>query len=214
MGIGYRKSKVKEVPDSWKWLFESDAYKGRIALVSEAGDIFRLGARYLGHDINEITPDIIAKVEAMMIKQKANIKKFHDDDGQELLVNGDVDLVMEFNGDMAQVMKDDPDIGFVIPKEGSQLNADNLAIPVGAAHPKNAHAFINFMLDAQASKHISETILFPTPNMAAKALMPPEYRRNEVIFPPADIMNRCSYPKFDEKLQPLYEAAFARVRAA
>jgi spermidine/putrescine transport system substrate-binding protein len=214
MGIGYRKSKVNGVPDSWKWLYDSDAYKGRIALVSEAGDVIRIGARYLGYDINEITPEIIAKVEAMLIKQKPNIKKFHDDDGQELLLNGDVDLVLEFNGDMAQVMKDDPDIGFVIPKEGSQLNADNLAIPVGAPHPKNAHAFINFLLDAQAGKHITETILFPTPNTAAKALMPPEYRRNEVIFPSADIMNRCSYPKFDEKLQPLYEAAFARIRAA
>jgi spermidine/putrescine transport system substrate-binding protein len=214
MGIGYRKSKVKEAPDSWKWLFDSDKYKGRIALVSEAGDIIRLGARYLGHDINAITPEIIAKVEAMMIKQKPFIKKFHDDDGQELLINEDVDLVLEYNGDIAQAMQDDPDIGFIIPKEGSQLNADNLAIPVGAPHPKNAHAFINFLLSAEAGKHVAETILFPTPNMAAKAQMPADYRRNQVIFPPEDVMKRCSYPTFDENLQKLYEAAFARIRAA
>src|SRR4030042_2630831 len=34
IGIGYRKSKVKEIPDSWKWVFDSDAYKGRIAALS------------------------------------------------------------------------------------------------------------------------------------------------------------------------------------
>src|SRR3546814_9039518 len=42
LGIGYRKSKVKSPPDSWKVLFDSDEYKGRIAVLSEAGDMFRL----------------------------------------------------------------------------------------------------------------------------------------------------------------------------
>jgi hypothetical protein len=41
LGIGYRKSKVKGTPDSWKVLFDSDEYKGRIAVLSEAGDMFR-----------------------------------------------------------------------------------------------------------------------------------------------------------------------------
>jgi spermidine/putrescine transport system substrate-binding protein len=214
MGIGYRKSKVKGVPDSWKWLFDSDVYKNRIALVSEAGDLFRLYARYLGHSINAMTPALIAQIEPLLIKQKANIKSFHEDNGQELLLSGEVDLVLEFNGDIAQVMKEDNDIGFVIPKEGSQLNADNLAIPKGAPHPKNAHAFINFMLDAEVGKGITEKILFPTPNAAAKALMPSDYSSNRVIFPSAEELKRCEYVMFDEKLQALYEEAFTRIRAA
>jgi spermidine/putrescine transport system substrate-binding protein len=214
LGIGYRKSKVKGVPDSWKWLFDSDAYKNRIALVSEAGDLFRLYARYLGHSINAMTPALIAEIEPLLTRQKANIKAFHDDNGQDLLLSGEVDLVLEFNGDIAQIMKDDDDIGFVIPKEGSQLNADNLAIPKGAPHPKNAHAFINYMLDAEVGKQITEKILFPTPNAAAKALMPADYRNNPVIFPSADELARCEYVVFDQKLQSLYEEAFTRIRAA
>jgi spermidine/putrescine transport system substrate-binding protein len=214
MGIGYRKSKIKGVPDSWKWIFDSDAYKNRIALVSEAGDLFRLYARYLGHSINAMTPALISEIEPLLTRQKANIKSFHEDNGQELLLSGEVDLVLEYNGDIAQVMKDDDDIGFVIPKEGSQLNADNLAIPKGAPHPKNAHAFINYMLDGEVGKQIAEKILFPTPNSAAKALMPPEYRNNSVIFPSAEELKRCNYVVFDEKLQALYEEAFTRIRAA
>jgi spermidine/putrescine transport system substrate-binding protein len=214
LGIGYRKSKVKPAPDSWKPLFDSDQYKGRIALVSEAGDLFRLYARYLGHSINDLTPELIAQIEPMLIKQKANVKAFHEDNGQDLLLSRDVDLVLEYNGDMAQAMKEDDDLGFVIPKEGSQLNADNLAIPVGAKHPKNAHAFINYLLDADAGKHIAETILYPTPNAAAKALMPAAYRDNATIFPPAADLARCEYGVFNEKLQRLYEDAFTRIRAA
>ncbi|MGB5077218.1 MAG: spermidine/putrescine ABC transporter substrate-binding protein, partial [Sphingorhabdus sp.] len=214
LGIGYRKSKVAGVPDSWKALFDSDQYKGRIAVLSEAGDMFRLYAKYLGKSVNSLTANDIKSIEAMMIKQKPFIQKFHDDDGQDLLAKGEVDLVLEYNGDIAQSMVEDPDIGFVVPKEGSQLNSDNLCIPKGAKHPKNAHAFINFILDAENGKKLTESILYPTPNAAAKALMPDSYKNNPVIYPPADVLAKCEYAKFNAELQPLYEEAFTRVRAA
>lgn len=214
LGIGYRKSKVKAVPDSWKVLFDSDEYKGRIAVLSEAGDMFRLYGKYLGKSVNELTPADIKTIEAMMIKQKPSIKAFHEDNGQDLLLKGEVDLVLEYNGDIAQIMKEDDDIGFVLPKEGSQLNSDNLCIPKGAPHPKNAHAFINYLLDAEVGKKITETILYPTPNEAAKALMPEDYKTNAAIFPAADQLAKCEYAKYRPDMQPLYEEAFTRVRAS
>ncbi|KTE20435.1 spermidine/putrescine ABC transporter substrate-binding protein [Sphingopyxis sp. H050] len=214
LGIGYRKSKVKAKPDSWKVLFDSPEYAGRIAWLSEAGDMFRLYGKYLGKSVNSLTPADVETISAMMIKQKPNVKKFHEDDGQDLLLKGDVDLVLEYNGDIAQAMVEDDDLDFVVPKEGSQLNSDTLCIPKGAPHPKNAHAFINYLLDAEVGKKITETILYPTPNLAAKALMPDTYKNNPVIFPPADVLAKCEYAKFNETLQPLYEEAFTKVRAS
>ena len=214
LGIGYRKSKMKAKPDSWKPLFDSDEYKGRISVLSEAGDMFRLYGKYLGKSVNSLTPDDLKAIEAMMIKQKPNIKAFHEDNGQDLLLSGEVDLVLEYNGDIAQVMKEDDDLDFIIPKEGSQLNSDTRCIPKGAPHPKNAHAFLNYLLDAEAGKKIAETILFPTPNAAAKALMPDSYKKNTVIFPPDNLLAKCEYAAYNETLQPLYEEAFTRVRAA
>jgi spermidine/putrescine transport system substrate-binding protein len=214
LGIGYRKSKVKTPPDSWKVLFDSDEYKGRIALLSEAGDVFRLVAKYMGKSVNAITAADIKTIEAMLVKQKPYVAKFHDDDGQDLLAKGEVDLVLEYNGDIAQLMAEDDDIDFIIPKEGSQLNSDNLCIPKGAKHPKNAHAFINFILDGENGKKLTETILYPTPNAAAKALMPDTYKKNPVIYPPADLLAKCEYAKYSPDNQPLYEEAFTRVRAS
>jgi spermidine/putrescine transport system substrate-binding protein len=214
LGIGYRKSKVPAVPDSWKTLFDSDQYKGRIAVLSEAGDMFRLYAKYMGKSVNAITPADIKTIEAMMTKQKPNIAKFHSDDGQDMLAKGEVDLVLEYNGDIAQLMSEDADIGFVVPKEGSQLNSDNFCIPKGAKHPKNAHAFINYILDAENGKKVTETILYPTPNAAAKALMPDSYKGNAAIYPPADVLAKCEYAKFNADLQPLFEEAFTRIAAS
>ena len=197
LGIGYRKSRMKGVPDSWKWVLDSDRYKGRIAVFSEADDMIQLGAKYLGHSIRHLSPEVIEQVAQMYIRQKPNIKVFHHDEGQDLLLSGDVDIVMEYNGDIAQVMLEDPDLDFVVPREGSKLNSDCLCIPKGAPRPDNAHRFINYMLDAKNGANISKTIRYPTPNGAALALMPAEYRDNPAIFPPPEVMARCEYADFE-----------------
>jgi spermidine/putrescine transport system substrate-binding protein len=215
LGIGYRKSKVDGVPDSWKWIYDSDRYKGRIAMVGEAADMMRLGGKYLGRPLNGMTDADLAEVERMLVKQKPNFKMFHEDNGQDLLAAGDVDLALEYNGDIAQVMLEDPDLGFVVPKEGSMMNVDCLAIPKGAPNLDNAHKFIDFLISAEAGKHIAETIQYPTPNAAAKALMPPTYRDNPVIFPTPDTLATSEFGKFPgpERAR-AYEEAATRVRAA
>ncbi len=215
LGIGYRKSKVDGVPDSWKWLMDSDRYKGRIGLFSEADDLIELGAKYMGHSVRDIPPAMIDRVAEMYIRQKPNIKIFHNDEGQDLLLSGDVDIVMEYNGDIAQVMQEDDDLAFVVPREGSILNSDCLCIPRGAPRPDNAHRFINFMLDAKNGAEISNTIMYPTPNAAALALMPDSYRNNTAIFPPPEAMARCEYARFEGlKRSQLYDETLTRIFAA
>lgn len=215
LGLGYRKSKVDGVPDDWKWVFESDQYKGRIGLLSEAGDLVRLALKYLGLPMDTADPAALQRVEELLIRQKPNVAVFHEDNGQDLLLAGDIDIVIEYNGDMAQAIREDDDLGFVVPRQGSQLSSDCLCIPTGAPSPDLAHAFINFLLDAEAGAHISETIQYPTPNAAAKALMPAEYRDNPVIFPPADVLARSQYAKYvNEDLSRRYEEIITRVRAA
>lgn len=214
-GIGYRKSRVDGVPDSWKWVFDSDRYKGRIGLFAESDDLIRLGAKYLGASIRGVTPAMTERVTDMLIRQKPYVRVFHHDEGQDLLASGDIDLVVEYNGDMAQVIAEDDDLGFVVPREGTLLNSDSLCIPRGAPRPDNAHAFINYVLGARAGAEIAGTIRYPTPNGAALALMPAEYRDNPVIFPPAEVLARSEYGSF-EGLQRAraVEEAITRVFAA
>ncbi len=197
LGLGYRKSKVDRVPDSWRWVFDSARYSGRIGVFSEADDLIRLGAKYLGHSVRNVTPAVTRQVTDMLIRQKPHIKVFHHDEGQDLLAARDIDLVVEYNGDIAQVMTDDPDLGFVVPREGTLINSDCLCIPRGAPRPDNAHRFINYLLDAKVSAAISATIRYPTPNAAALALMPADYRDNCTIFPPAAVMARSEYGDFE-----------------
>ena len=216
LGLGYRKSKmIGGVPDSWKWVMDSDRYKGRIGVFSESDDMIELGAKYLGYSVREIPLPVVERVAQMYIRQKPNIKIFHHDEGQDLLLAGDIDIVMEYSGDIAQVMLEDPDLDFVVPREGSIISSDCLCIPTGAPRPDNAHRFINFILDARNGAEISDTIKYPTPNGAALALMPASYRDNPVIYPPLSVMARCEYADFEGLARAhLYDETVTRIFAA
>ena len=192
LGIGFRKSKVDGgVVDSWRILFESDKHAGKISVLGDAQSVIGCANKYLGHSYNSTSPADLKQVEDLLIAQKKYIKVFAPDNGQDLLASGEVDACQEWNGDIVQVMAEDQDIGYAVPTEGSLLYQDAMAIPTGAPHPENAHAFLNYILDAEAGKHIAETIRYATTNAAAKALMDKDYIDNVAIFPSAEVLAKC-----------------------
>ena len=191
IGIGYRTSKVSEEPNSWKWLYDTDQYSGKIALLADGATVVQMALKYMGHSFNSTDEALIKKAEEMIIAQKPHIKVFAEDNGQDLLLSGEVDLTMEWNGDILQVMAEDDDISYAVPKEGGLLWQDCLCIPKGAPHPENAHAFINFILAAEPGAEIADFIQYATPNQAAKALLKPEYTENPAIFPPDEVIAAC-----------------------
>jgi spermidine/putrescine transport system substrate-binding protein len=215
IGIGYRKSAVDGVPDSWKWLYDADTYSGRLALLGDGATVIELGLKYLGHSLNTTDTTLIKQVEQMVIKQKPHIKVFAKDNGQDLLLAGEVDLAMESNGDILQIMSEDDDIGYVVPKEGTALWQDCLCIPKGAPHPQHAHQFINFILLPEISAAIAKTIQYATPNAAAKAKMPEAYQHNPAIYPPPDVIKSSETSAYlGEALKRVIDEAWTRIQAA
>ena len=215
LGIGYRKSKVEGNIDSWKWLLDSDKYAGKIALLGDAQNVIGVTLKYLGYSFNSTSADELKKAEELLTAQKKNIKVFADDNGQDLLAAGEVDLCEEWNGDIVQVMSEDDDLNYVVPNEGSQLWQDTMAIPVGAPHPENAHMFLNYILDAEAGKLIADTIQYATANAAAKALMDPSYKENPAIFPPDDVIAKCEPALYlGEEVTKIRDEIWTRIQAA
>jgi len=215
IGIGYRKSAVDAAPDSWADLYTSDKYAGRMALLGNGQTVLQMALKLMGKSLNDWSDENIAAAEAMLIAQKSRIAAFAPDNGQDLLLAGEVDLAMEWNGDILQVMEEDDDIGYVIPKEGGLLWEDTLCVPVDGPNPEGAHALINYLLDAEVGKDLAEYILYGTPNAAAKALTSADYQGNPAIFPPADAVAKSEtsiYPG-QEAVQKI-DAAWTRIKAA
>ncbi|KRO87443.1 MAG: spermidine/putrescine ABC transporter substrate-binding protein [Proteobacteria bacterium] len=213
VGIGYRKSKVPAVPTSWSALFENDELAGRIALLADARVVLGIALKYLGYSMNTRNSDEIAKARDLIIAAKKNIKTFAPDSGQDLLISGEVDLVMEWNGDIISVIAEDDDLAYVVPDEGSVVWMDNICIPKGAPNIENALAFINHIHDPEVNAEIANTIHYATANAAAKKSIAPDDLANPAIYPTDDIVAKCEALVDVGDDARLYDEAWTQVNA-
>jgi spermidine/putrescine transport system substrate-binding protein len=213
LGIGYRKSKV-ETPTSWADVLDSDKYAGRIALLADQRVVLGIALHYLGYSMNTTNPDEINKARDLLIKQKKNLKAFAPDEGQNMLAAGDVDIVMEWNGDILQVSAEDDDLAYAIPNEGTNVFVDNMCVPKDGPHPSNAHAFINHINDPTVNAEICTTINYATANIEARKLLPPETLSNPAIYPSPEIIAKSEQILDVGEATTLYDEAWTQVQAA
>jgi len=212
VGLGYRASKAS--PKSFANLFEGDAHGGRISLLNSV-DTILAALKYLGYSLNTKDAAQINEAAEALIRIKPKVKAFAPDTGQDLLIAGEVDLCLEYNGDILQVMEEDDDLAYVVPEEGSILWVDSMCIPTGGPSPENAHTFINFILDPQVHGAIAEYIRYPCPNEAAMAYVPEADREDRAIYPPREVLEHCEFAVYKgERIEGLYQDALTRVLAA
>jgi spermidine/putrescine transport system substrate-binding protein len=214
IGIGYRRSATEgQTPAAWADMLQSDQYAGRMSLLNDS-DIIEVALKYLGLSLNSSDPAEIDAAAEALIEAKPNIKAFAPDTGQDLLISGEVDVCMEWNGDILQVMTEDDDLAYVVPDEGSILWEDTMCIPSGGPNPEGAHEFINYILDAEVHGQIASEIRYPCPNQAAMAFIPEEDRDNPSIYPSKETLERCEVAVYDPVKDDLKERALTRVLAA
>jgi spermidine/putrescine transport system substrate-binding protein len=212
VGVGYRLSKAD--PSSWGDLFESDEYAGRMAWLNSL-DTIQVAMKYLGYSINSVDPGQITEATELLIRAKPNVKAIAPDTGQDLLIAGEVDVAIEYNGDILQVMAEDDDLGYVVPEEGSLLWEDDMCIPKGAPNAENANKFINFILDGEVHGAIAEFVQYASPNAASMDYIPEEDLGNPAIYPPREVLERCEVAVYKgEQQQKLLNEALTRVLAA
>ena len=215
IGIGYDKKRVHTDPDSWSHMYDSKVYSGNISLLSEATDVIACALKYLGYSANTKNAKEYKEAEELLIAQKKHIKVFAEDNGQDLLASGDVIFAQEYNGDIAQVMLEDDNISYIVPKEGSIIWEDCLCIPKDAPHRDNAHKFINFILRADIGAELADYIQYATPNRAARELMDDNYKSNPAIFPPDETVRLCENMLYQgEEVSRMIQDTWTRVLAS
>ena len=112
------------------------------------------------------------------------------------LANGSLCLALTYNGDasmaadQARKANKPYEIAYRIPKEGTIVWQDNLAIPKDAPHPEAARAFIEFMLRPESVAALTNTLFFATANQAATPLVDEAVRTDPDIYPLADVRER------------------------
>ena len=141
------------------------------------------------------------------------MRAYNSSNYEDVLLSGDVWLAQGWNGQFARAIEQDPDIEYVIPKEGASLFLDSLVIPTDAPHPELAHAFIDFTLEAEIAAEICATMRYSTPNAAAARLLPASLRANAAIFPPPDVLARLELIEDVGEATVLYDRLWTEVKS-
>ena len=213
VGLGYRKSKVGNV-DSWGALFDSDKHSGRMAMLADLRFVMGVALLYLGYSANTTKQEEINAARDLLIKTKKHLKGFVPDSGQDMLISGDIDLVMEWNGDILKVMEEDDDLTYVIPKEGTVIWVDGLSIPKGAPNMDAAYEFINHVMDANVNAEIANTIHYATTNKAAREHVSKDDLANPAIYASDEVVAKSEALADVGDALPMYDAAWTEIQAS
>ena len=200
-GIGYNEKMVKELMpdaplDSWRMVFDpavaSKVAKCGISVLDSPAEMMRAVYNYLGKDPNSQSPDDLVQAEAVLLKIRPYIRNINSSEYIEALANGDLCVAVGYNGDVMQARdrardaNKGIDIKYAVPKEGSILWFDMLAIPKDAPNPGSAYAFMNYIMTPQVIADISNFKRYANGNAASQPLVSASVKDDPGIYPPPE----------------------------
>ena len=213
VGILYNTKMVTDPVDSWNILWD-EKYAGQILMYDSMRDTIGITLKKLGLDINTRNEaDILAAQEAL-IAQKPLVRAYLTDDIKMELINGSAAMGVVYSGDAVYCISENPDLAYVVPKEGSNVWFDNIIIPKTSKHTAEAEQFINFLCDAKVAAQNSDYIGFSTPNAEALKLMDPSYAADPTYNPPQDVLDRCQIFQDLGDFVKVFSDAWTKVKAA
>ena len=183
VGICVNTDKIKTLIADYGDVF-MPAHNQRIVVVNDSREIATFAMEDLGLDINHVTAETLRKITPVLTEWIPMVKVFDSDSPKTALLNGDVDLGVVYSGDAAYCYEQDHKFQYVLPAKGAHRFVDNLAIPAGATHKREAEMFMNYIMRPEVSKIISDKYPYTNPNLAARKLLTPEQLSNPASYPP------------------------------
>jgi putrescine transport system substrate-binding protein len=211
-GIGYNAKMIRalmpDAPlDSWRLILDpavaSKLAKCGISILDSPAEMLRGVYSYLGKDPNSQSADDLALAEATLLKIRPYIRNINSSEYIEALANGDLCIAVGYNGDVMQARdraheaNKGIDIDYVVPKEGTILWFDMMAIPADAPNPDSAYAFMNYIMTPQVSADISNFKRYANANLASQPLVQPAVKEDPRIYPPADLRQKLTVQTAD-----------------
>ncbi|MDR1597578.1 MAG: extracellular solute-binding protein [Holosporales bacterium] len=214
---------IPDIPkDDTQLLFDINVVKKispyGISLLQEPVDVFPCFLEYLGKNRNSRSLEDLWYASQRLAEVSQYIRRFSSSRFVIDLVLGDVCVAQAWSGEALRAIDDARKIGrhirYIIPKNGGDIWIDAIAIPIGAPHVNNAHAFINFLLRPDISAQITNQTQIATMVAEAKPLIKKEILTNTLIFPTHDTLKSLQIsPVFTGQAAEAYERIRMRMWA-
>ncbi len=166
-----------------------------VYMLDLSDDILPAALTYLGRNPNSVDPADLDKAADVVAAVRPSVRKFHSSEYLNALASGEICLVVGWSGDIKQAQKraaeagNGVEIGYVIPKEGTQMFFDVLAIPKDARSPAEAYAFIDYLMRPDVAARNTDFLSYANGNLASQALVSTAILNDRTIYPDADTMS-------------------------
>ncbi len=214
-GLIYNSQKLKEAPQDWSYLWESQqpqlATLKRMTLLNDVREVMGAGLKMLGYSYNSTNNEQIQQAYEKLAQLKPRVASFTSDSWRPQILSGDLFIAMCFSSDASEIMEENEDLQYVLPKSGSSLWTDTLAIPITAPNIEGAYAWINFMLQPDVAAQICERLNFATPNQIAIDKLPPKVKNNQNMFPPDSSLKLCESISPIGKMEEVYDEYWTKL---
>ena len=214
VGILYNKTMVDEPIDSWSVLWDKK-YIDNILMQDSVRDAFAVALKYKGHSLNSTDLDELEEAKELLIEQKPRVQAYVIDQVRDKMIGNEAAIGVIYSGEAIYTQLENPNLEYVIPKEGSNVWIDSWVIPKNAKHKENAEAFINFLCRPDIAKMNFDYITYSTPNTAARELIEdPAIRNSKIAFPDASELERCETFQFlGDKNDAIYNKLWREIKS-
>ncbi len=198
LAVGLRQDKLRNTKPGLAPLFDP-ANRGRITMLDDMENVIAAVLGHLGFPLNSVEPAHLSAAQQLLLDQKPFVQAYTSDAYRERLITGQAWAALGWSGDLLQADIELERMGnraarveVVIPPGGTMLWIDSLMIPQAARNIELAHAFINYLLDPKVAVRNALKVNYASPNAAARELLPPEMLADQRIYPPAELLARCT----------------------
>lgn len=196
VGILYNKTMVDEPIDSWSAIFD-EKYKNNILMINSVRDAMGIALKYLGYSLNSTDRDELEEATNLLKEQKPLVQSYVVDQVRDKMIGNNAAIGIIYSGEAIYTRRENPDLEYVVPKEGSNIWIDGWVIPKNSENKENAEKFINFLCRPDIALLNFDYITYSTPNTAARDLIEDEDIRNSTIaFPDSATISNCETFKY------------------
>lgn len=192
VGIIYNKTMVTDQVDSWNILW-NDKYKKQVFMLDSQRDSIGITLKKLGFSLNTKKTEELEKAKQELIKQKqlGVVQSYVGDEVKDKMIMGEAAFAVVWSGDAVFMKRENPDLEYVIPKEGSNLWVDSMVVLNSTKHQKEAEQFINFMCETDIAFENADYIGYSTPHTEARKKMSPDLLNDIAAYPTDEQTKNC-----------------------
>jgi spermidine/putrescine transport system substrate-binding protein len=214
-GFVYNSKTFGEKPASWKEFFDltQGPWSGKVMVHDYQLTTIGNALKYFGHSFNSNDPAQLAEAEKLLIACKPHLFGINSD-YKPGLIAGDAGASVCWTGDAVQLQRDQPEMTYVLAKEGGEIWSDFYAIPKGGQNIDAAYALMDFLLTPDINAIEVQAHGYPSTDSRTNKLVPKTMLENPVLYPAAEALSPLEFGAASTLTNPLRAEIMARFKSA